>query len=147
MRTLRRLRSNHGGSRIFNLILLAGVGSAAYFGIMYVPVYAELYEMRSLIQDVGNQNWKHFNEEATRKMLMDKAKGIGAVVEMQNAEEVHHNGIILLADDVAINNDEQAKTLTIQVRYLRGIKYPFLEKYASLEFNPVVVIDTTKVTW
>lgn len=146
---LRRSRTNHGGSSFTNLLWLSLLAGAVYFGIMWVPVFAEKYEVRSMLQGIGNENWKPgiYDEEKVRTKILEKAKEVNAYTDIQEGQPRRLGGITLLASDVHVVRDDNAKTLTLQVKYTRSIKYPFLKKEVVRVYSPAVVIDTSATKW
>lgn len=144
-----RSRAVRGASRIANLIWLSLFGAGAYFGVMWLPVFAEQYEVKSVLHAIANENWKPgiYDEEKVKDEIMKRCKSIGMETGVKDGQETSWGGMVLLADDVSVNMNESAKTLTLQVKYTRYIKYPFLAKNVKRDYSPFVVLDTRPVKY
>ena len=145
----RRSRSQQGAFKFSSLVWLSLLGSAVYFGVMYLPVYAEVYQMREIIQEVGNKYWRveMYDVDKMKKELLDRAKEIGATIELVEGREKKLSGIIVLADDIFVTRDDAIHKMIIQVNYDRYIKYPFLDRNTKLKFSPSMKFDTDPTIW
>ncbi|HTP28998.1 MAG TPA: hypothetical protein VMK12_25475, partial [Anaeromyxobacteraceae bacterium] len=106
----------------------------------------DIYEVKSILQEVANTHWRQFDEEAVRKDILDRIKKLSAESEVPNGE-ARFGGIVLAPEDVLINKDDDAHTLSLQIRYTRYVKYPFLERQTRLELSSSRTLDTTPVKW
>jgi len=144
---LGRSRADAGEFKISTVVWAALFGAIIYFGVMYVPIYAEYYEVRSMLQVVANKHWRtsEYDHEKVKDEILREAKEIGETVEFQEGKPTKLAGLMLLADDVFVNRDDE--WLVLQVKYTRYIKYPFINKNTHLSFTPMVRVSSKVVDW
>lgn len=133
-----RKHAEIGKGSIYGLLWLSfGVG-LVYAAIMWAPPISEKWDVKSILQDVGNNNWRHYDPEIVKRAIVKRTGEI-------NREE----GIFLLDPDTGIelDKDDNAKLLTIRVTWTRRIKWPLLDKYSEREYSSEYVIDTNPVNW
>jgi hypothetical protein len=133
-----RARRDRGSFNFRNVVWLSLLAAIVYFGVMYAPVIGEYYEVRSMLQNVANNHWRpaDYDAEKMKNEILEKAKEIGETVEFNEGKPSKLAGLVLLVDDIFVNRDEQF--VTIQVKYDRYLKYPFIAKSTKLTFKPLV---------
>lgn len=142
-----RSKSEFGGLSFQGLLYLLALGAAIYFGVMYVPIYFETYEIKSLLQEVGNTHWRTVDEGKIRADVLNRAKGMGARTDVPEGEEQTLDAIVVDPDNISVANDREAHLLTLQMSYTRYVRYPFLPKNTKVEFAPSFTVDTNPVKW
>jgi hypothetical protein len=144
---MRRAHEDGGSLPYANLLWLALVGGVIYFGLMYLPLYVEQYEVKQLLQEIANTAWKEPDDEKLRLAVLEKAKNVGSHYEIRNGQELNIPGIVLLAEDVFVNRDTQAQTIVIQARYTKHVNYPFLKRQKAMTFSPSAKAELGTVKW
>ena len=138
MRCPPRSRAEYGGTKLLNLFWLALLLTAVYFGVMYVPVWTEQWDVKSMLQDVGNSNWRHLDEDVVRQAIAKRC------------QEFNKDGkdyFQLDTENIVVDNDETAKQLTLRISWTRVIPYPFLQKQTQKIFTQQYQVDTNPVSW
>ncbi|MBI5544054.1 MAG: hypothetical protein HY901_09215 [Deltaproteobacteria bacterium] len=119
-------RHDRGEFKIGSLIWLSLLGAIGYFGAMYGPVYNEQWELKSMLQDIANSSWVTFDMQKTHAAIVERAKKF---------DQDDQDTFALADEDIVIVNDQNAKTLSLEITWTRNIKYPFLDKWTSRRFT------------
>lgn len=139
-------RCECGESSLSSLLWLGGIAAIIYFGLMYVPVYVELYEVKQVLRQAGNRAYTEHNDETIRRFISEKLKEIGSHYEIRDGQEYNLPGIVVLDHDIFVNRDE-GKSIVLQVKYRKVINYPFTSRQKTLDFSPSHKADLAPVKW
>jgi len=139
MRRLFVSRAEQGEGKLPTVGLLAAVVAAVYFGIMYVPVYAEKWDVKSNIQRAANETWKFHDRERTYQRIVESLKAYN----VDGKEPL----FLLDTENLVVDDDETTKRLTIRVTWTRIIPYPFLKKRTQKVFTQEYSMGTEDVKW
>jgi hypothetical protein len=138
MRRPHRSRADAGQSKLVNLLWVAVFAAAVYFGIMYIPVYTQKWEVKSMLQEVANQNWRNYDLEKVQHALAERCK----------AFNTGGNEYFLLdTENIVVDNNETTKLLTVKITWTRIIPYPLLNKQTSRVFSAQYTVDTNSVKY
>jgi hypothetical protein len=142
-----RSLADRGSFHFRDAVWLSLLGSAVYFGVMYAPIGGEYYEVRALLQKIANNHWRpaDYDAEKIKDKILAGAKEIGETVEFNEGKPTKLAGLVLLVDDIFVNRDDE--WLTVQVKYTRYIKYPFLNKSTQMTFRPMSRVSTKPIKY
>lgn len=132
-------RSELGEGKLLNLVWLSLAAAIVYFGVMWVPVLYEKWNVKSSLQLAANEVWKAHDAEKTRENVIAKLKGYNT----EGKEPV----FLLDTENIVVEEDEAAKTLTVRVTWTRVIPYPFLNKRTQKVFTQELKMSTDAVQW
>ena len=138
MRRPHRRQAEYGGTKPATFLWLALVAAIGYFGVMYVPIYAERWEVKSMLQQVATAHWRRPDSEVIRTAVLDRSKAFNK----EGKEYFRVN-----PDDIVVENDESAKKLTLRLTWTRIIPYPLFDKQTEKVFTQEFVLDTNAVTY
>ncbi len=136
-----------GALDLSTAVWLSLAGSIFYFGFMVVPPYVESYEVKQMLRTVGNLAIHQSDDGSLKREVINRARAIGSHYEIRDGQEMNLPGIVLLDDDVIVNRDTEAKTIVVQVHYVKHLNYPFTSKQTELGFDPAVKVDISEVKW
>ncbi|HEY3447069.1 MAG TPA: hypothetical protein VGK67_11925 [Myxococcales bacterium] len=133
-------RAELGETKLLNFVWLSIALTGVYFGVMYIPPYSEQWNVKSLLQDVGNSNWRNYDEEKVRAAIAARIK-----------EEYGKDGkglFVLEPENIFIDNNDVTKKLTVRITWTRIIPYPFIKgKQVQKTFTQQYMVDTNPVKY
>ena len=135
-----RRRQDLGTSKLVNFIWLALFVGLGYFAVMYIPPYYEQWNVKSVLQDVANNNWREKDLDKIRMVALQRSK-----------EKFDRDGsgrFKVVPEDIRVENNETTRKLTITMTWTRIIPYP-LEIRPAVEkrFTKSYEVDTNPVTY
>ena len=131
-------RAELGEGNLLNLAWLSLLLVAVYFGIMFIPVYSEQFTVKSMLQDVGNSNWRNYDEDKVRQALIARCK------EYNKPDKEY---FLLDPENVVVENNETTKKLTLRITWTRVVPYPFLQRQTRRVFTQQYQVDTNPVKY
>lgn len=144
---LKRLRSERGGGTLELLFWMGGIAGVIYLGLMFIPVYSELWEVKTLMKEVAAKAYLDPNDDRLKQELTERLKQIGSHYEIQAGQEVNIPGIVVLDQDLFWNRDKDKQQVIVQINYDKRVNWPLTQKQKTFHFSPSVKYDISPVKW
>ena len=137
-RRLQAPRRESGRISMVGLLLLAGLVGGGYCAYVFGPYYVDNYQLKQVMREETNIAWRVGDDEMLRREILLKSTQIGRHAETVNGHTQLVGGLGLLADNIFIVRDGEAKKVTIQISYERAFELPIFNRAQVLHFSPAV---------
>ncbi len=144
------LRSERGEITWVGLVLLAALGSGAYLGWTWLPLYFDQYAVKQVVRDYMNQAVKNPDDETLRRNMVRKIRLLGEVETVDEyGRRIRLPTVPLDEGAVVWERDagSQPPTLHVAFDYERQVEYPFLGRKATKVFTVDVTSDLSLPDW
>jgi hypothetical protein len=127
-----------------NLILLAAVASAIYFGVLLFPVMLDNFEVQDTINKAVNRSHQ-VDDRALRGLVASGLARVGThYAPNPFGELVEVQGLGVKPEEVIVERNTVTQTIRVAVPYQRQIRLKPTQKFITLRFHPEREGSTTR---
>ena len=123
---LRDERLQRGKIDLVGFLLLVVIASGIYAAVMFVPVYIDNYSVKHAVAVGCNLASIGSSEEKVRMEIRER---------LRNGGENAVPGLILRDDQIVIERNETAQTVSVRVDYARHVKLEPFDRMVRLAFH------------
>jgi len=131
-------------------LVLAGLVSAGYLAVVWIPVWFVHYAATQAVRDYGNQAVKNPDDAALVENMCQKLRVVDTIeapgpdgrFESRPTVEVSPQEVTWERDTAAV-----PPTLHVAFEYARPIHYPILDRWTERTMRIDVVMDLARADW
>lgn len=142
-----RIKRESGGLESTSFLWYGLLLVALYFGVAFVPSYAENWEVKAVVREAVNMGHKEPSDAKLREFILRKCRSLGSHYEEEDGALVNKVGVVLADDDVAVERDTEKSRITVTVTYKKLVIYPFTRKSKTLTFRSSGQESLEPVKW
>jgi hypothetical protein len=121
-----------------NLVLLALLAGAVYYGVIVVPLYVDHMDVKEAVAAAHNQSGRNRNDEQLKHEIRMRTSQMGQHVEYDRFNTPSLvPGLGLSDDQISIQRSDVSNDVRIEVKYSRTVRLKPSQRLYTKSFSAV----------